>query len=108
MLTLFPRPSGTSVARKGLKYAKLHHLIDHDNFLAYGVGLTFFTLGVVGLLGGDDLLACFIVGNSVSWDDFYRLETEDEAFQVGCGAANGPFSQADVLPHSRRTSSTPS
>jgi NhaP-type Na+/H+ or K+/H+ antiporter len=36
---------------------------------------------VLGLLGGDDILAAFIVGNSFTWDDYYRLETEDSAFQ---------------------------
>lgn len=53
-----------SIARKTLKWAEQRQWVDHDNFLAYGVGLTFFTLGVVGLIGSDDIFAGFIVGNS--------------------------------------------
>lgn len=33
------------------------------SFLAIGIGLTFLTLGLTGMLGSDDILACFIVGN---------------------------------------------
>lgn len=36
------------VARKVLKYCEQRQTIDHESFLAYGVGLTFFTLGTVG------------------------------------------------------------
>lgn len=70
------------IARVTLKYARSRLWIDHESFLAYGIGLTFLTLGVVGMLGGDDLLCCFIVGNAFTWDDSYRLETEDDTFQV--------------------------
>jgi hypothetical protein len=47
-----------------LKEAERRELIDHESFLAYGVGLAFFVLGVTGTLGSDDLLACFVAGNS--------------------------------------------
>jgi NhaP-type Na+/H+ or K+/H+ antiporter len=56
-------------------------LIDHESFLSFGVALTFFTLGCVGILGSDDILCCFIVGNSFTWDDWFRVQTEDHAFQ---------------------------
>lgn len=59
----------------------MHRLIDHESFLSFGVALTFFTLGVVGILGSDDILCCFVVGNSFTWDDWFRKETEDHAFQ---------------------------
>lgn len=36
-----------------------------------------FLMGSVGLLGSDDLLACFIAGNSFTWDDWFRTETEN-------------------------------
>lgn len=69
--------------------------------LAYGIGLAFFTLGVVGCLGSDDVLAAFVAGNrlviprstspsrwmltlvggSLTWQDFYRIESEDDTFQ---------------------------
>lgn len=56
-------------------------LIDHESFLSFGVALTFFTLGVVGMIGSDDILCCFVVGNSFTWDDWFRVETEDHSFQ---------------------------
>jgi NhaP-type Na+/H+ or K+/H+ antiporter len=58
-----------------------HRLIDHESFLSFGIALTFFTLGVVGILGSDDILCCFIVGNAFTWDDWFRVQTEDHAFQ---------------------------
>ncbi len=45
-----------SIARIALKWAEQRELVDHDNFLAFGVGLAFFTLGTVGCLGSDDIL----------------------------------------------------
>lgn len=69
------------IARKVLRFAQERQLIDHESFLSFGVALTLFTLGVVGLLGSDDLLCCFAVGNSFTWDDWFRVETEDHAFQ---------------------------
>jgi hypothetical protein len=33
-------------------------------------------MGVVGIIGSDDLLACFIAGNSLTWNDWYRIEHE--------------------------------
>ena len=56
-------------------------MIDHESFLAFGVALTFFTLGVVGIIGSDDILCCFVVGNSFTWDDWFRAQTEDHSFQ---------------------------
>jgi hypothetical protein len=53
-----------SIARVTLKWAETNGLVDADNFLAYGVGLTFFTLGTVGMAGSDDIFAAFCVGNS--------------------------------------------
>lgn len=33
------------------------------------------------MLGSDDVLACFIAGNTFTWDDWFRAETEDDSFQ---------------------------
>ncbi|EPQ26792.1 uncharacterized protein PFL1_05770 [Pseudozyma flocculosa PF-1] len=69
------------VARKTLRWAEARSYIDKANFFAYGLGLAFFTLGTTGLFGSDDILACFIAGNSFTWDDWFRLRTEDNDFQ---------------------------
>ncbi|PWY98523.1 hypothetical protein BCV70DRAFT_201833 [Testicularia cyperi] len=69
------------LARKTLRWAESRSYIDKANFFAYGLGLAFFTLGTTGLFGSDDILACFIAGNSFTWDDWFRVRTEDNDFQ---------------------------
>lgn len=63
------------------RVADWQSLIDHESFLSFGVALTFLTLGVVGTIGSDDILCCFIVGNSFTWDDWFRVQTEDHKVQ---------------------------
>lgn len=65
------------IARKSLKWAEQKGYIDRANFHAFGLGLALFTLGTTGLFGSDDILACFVAGNSFTWDDWYRLRSED-------------------------------
>lgn len=43
--------------------------------------LQLFIVGTVGMIGSDDVLACFIAGNVFTWDDWFRLETMDDSFQ---------------------------
>ena len=40
-----------------------------------------FIVGTVGLIGSDDVLACFIAGNVFTWDDWFRVETQDDSLQ---------------------------
>ncbi|KAI8070788.1 Sodium/hydrogen exchanger family-domain-containing protein [Gongronella butleri] len=65
------------VARKLLKLAEKNKLIDKESFLVYAIALALFLMGTVSLMGSDDLLACFIAGNSFTWDDWFRKETEN-------------------------------
>ncbi|WFD43975.1 hypothetical protein MPSI1_002640 [Malassezia psittaci] len=69
------------VARKALRWAAYHKLIDMSNFFSYGFALAMFTLGTAGLFGTDDILACFVAGNSFTWDDWFRLRQEETDFQ---------------------------
>ncbi|KAI7890666.1 Sodium/hydrogen exchanger family-domain-containing protein [Mucor mucedo] len=64
------------VARKLLKYSEQKKYIDKESLLVFSVALALFLMGTVGLIGSDDLLACFIAGNSFTWDDWFRIETE--------------------------------
>lgn len=41
-----------------------------------------FILGVCGLLGTDDLLACFVAGNVMNWDGRFLAETETRHDEV--------------------------
>ena len=69
------------IARKSLRWAAEHKLIDMSNFFGYGFGLALFTVGTAGLFGTDDILACFVVGNVFTWDDWFRLRQEETDFQ---------------------------
>lgn len=69
------------IARKTLKWAEGRQYIDKDNFFAFGLGLALFTLGTTGLFGSDDILACFVAGNSFTWDDYYRIRSEESDVQ---------------------------
>ncbi|ORX50878.1 hypothetical protein DM01DRAFT_1408872 [Hesseltinella vesiculosa] len=65
------------VARKLLKLAETKKWIDKESFLVYAIALALFLMGTVSLMGSDDLLACFIAGNSFTWDDWFRKSTID-------------------------------
>ncbi|KAI9343710.1 Cation/H+ exchanger [Pilaira anomala] len=65
------------IARKILRFSEERKWIDKESFLVYAIALALFLMGTVGLLGSDDLLACFIAGNSFTWDDWFRTETEN-------------------------------
>ncbi|KAJ1816763.1 hypothetical protein LPJ56_004221 [Coemansia sp. RSA 2599] len=68
-------------ARVLLQYARKNGWIDHDSFFSFAVSLTLLTLGIVSLIGSDDILACFIAGNALTWDDWFREETTESHFQ---------------------------
>ncbi|CAI2181447.1 17172_t:CDS:10 [Funneliformis geosporum] len=69
------------VARKLLYYAEARKLIDKEIFMTYAIVLALFIMGAVSLIGSDDILACFIAGNSFTWDDWFRKETAESHFQ---------------------------
>jgi NhaP-type Na+/H+ or K+/H+ antiporter len=83
------------VARKLLKASEKAGLIDKHSFLAYAIALALLITGLVSLVRSDDLLACFIagkklcgtislfefLGNSFTWDDYFRVRTQEAHFQ---------------------------
>ncbi|KAK2052508.1 Na+/H+ antiporter [Colletotrichum caudatum] len=69
------------LARVVLRWADKRGFIDRESLLAYSVALALFLLGMCGMLGIDDVLACFVAGNALTWDDWFRLETLDDKFQ---------------------------
>ncbi|KAF2730780.1 Na(+)/H(+) antiporter 1 [Polyplosphaeria fusca] len=66
-----------------LGYASLHAVrlslrrkwIDSESLLLYPTALGLFTIGVTGLAGLDDLLACFCAGAALNWNGEYLAET---------------------------------
>ncbi|KAL8657043.1 MAG: hypothetical protein Q9226_002307 [Calogaya cf. arnoldii] len=69
------------LAKIALRFAKQRHWIDHENHVVFPVVLALFIIGTCGMIGTDDLLACFVAGNVLNWDDLYRSDTEGDSFQ---------------------------
>ncbi|KAI2698696.1 hypothetical protein CBS147332_8488 [Penicillium roqueforti] len=69
------------IARKLLHWAEEKRYVDRESFLVFAIALALFIVGTCGLIGTDDLLACFIAGNVFTQDDWFRLETIDDSLQ---------------------------
>ncbi|KAI1325594.1 Sodium/hydrogen exchanger family-domain-containing protein [Xylariaceae sp. FL0255] len=67
------------VAKELLHYCEEKKFVDRESFLVFALSLALFITGTCGLIGSDDILANFIAGNVFTWDDWFRLETLDEA-----------------------------
>ena len=65
-------------ANRILRFSTKHDYIDKEGFLCYGIAVGIFTTGLGGYLDLDDLFSAFVAGNALTWDDWYRQETEDE------------------------------
>ncbi|KAI1153125.1 Sodium/hydrogen exchanger family-domain-containing protein [Nemania diffusa] len=69
------------VAKQLLRYCEDHKFVDRESFLVFALSLALFITGTCGLIGSDDILACFIAGNVFTWDDWFRLATLDDSLQ---------------------------
>ncbi|KAK0255762.1 hypothetical protein LTR91_012486 [Friedmanniomyces endolithicus] len=69
------------IAKELLHWAEERHYVDRESFLVFAITLALFIVGTVGMIGSDDVLACFIAGNVFTWDDWFRLETMDDSLQ---------------------------
>ncbi|KAF8534810.1 Na/H antiporter [Trichophaea hybrida] len=74
------------LARKSLQWAEKRKLVDRESFLVFAIALALFIVGTCGMIGSDDVLACFIavgrnLGNVFTLDDWFRLETMDDSLQ---------------------------
>ncbi len=69
------------VARELLHWAEERKFVDRESFLVFAISLALFIVGTCGMIGSDDILACFIAGNAFTWDDWFRLETLDDSLQ---------------------------
>ncbi|TQV97777.1 hypothetical protein V2A60_006498 [Cordyceps javanica] len=64
-----------------LHWAEDRGWVDRESFLVFAISLGLFVLGTCGLIGTDDVLACFVAGNAFTWDDWFRQETKDDSLQ---------------------------
>ena len=69
------------VAKELLHWAEEKRFVDRESFLVFAITLALFIVGTCGMIGSDDVLACFIAGNVFTWDDWFRLETLDDSLQ---------------------------
>ncbi|EGY23704.1 Na+/H+ antiporter [Verticillium dahliae VdLs.17] len=68
-------------AKLMLQWANSKGHIDRESFVTYSAALALFILGTCGMAGVDDVLACFVAGNALTRDDWFRLETVEDSFQ---------------------------
>ncbi|KAK6596704.1 sodium/hydrogen antiporter [Botrytis cinerea] len=69
------------IAKELLHWAEEKKYVDRESFLVFAITLALFIVGTCGMIGSDDVLACFIAGNVFTWDDWFRLETLDDSLQ---------------------------
>ncbi|KAL1842076.1 hypothetical protein VTJ49DRAFT_6058 [Mycothermus thermophilus] len=66
----------------GLKFALRKKWVDKESYLLNPTATGLFLVGVCGMLGTDDLLACFVAGNAMNWDGEYLRETLERHDEV--------------------------
>ncbi|KAI1388772.1 Sodium/hydrogen exchanger family-domain-containing protein [Hypoxylon trugodes] len=66
------------VAKELLHFCEERKFVDRESFLVFAFSLALFITGTCGMIGSDDILACFVAGNVFTWDDWFRLRTLDE------------------------------
>ena len=59
------------IAKELLHFAEEHKFVDRESFLVFAIALALFIVGTCGMIGSDDVLACFVAGNAFTWDDWW-------------------------------------
>ncbi|KAI8315849.1 hypothetical protein K4K61_000170 [Colletotrichum sp. SAR11_59] len=67
---------------KALKFALRKQWVDSESYLLYPTAIGLWLVGICGMLGTDDLLACFVAGNAMNWDGEFLAETEKRHDEV--------------------------
>lgn len=65
-----------------IKFSLRRKWIDSESVLLWPTAVGLFTIGICGVLGTDDLLACFVAGNVINWNGQYLEETEKRHDEV--------------------------
>ncbi|KAG7136323.1 Na(+)/H(+) antiporter C3A11.09 like protein [Verticillium longisporum] len=69
-------------AQFALRFALRKKWVDSESYLLYPTALGLWLLSICGLVGTDDLLACFVAGNALNWDGAFLAETEERHDEV--------------------------
>ncbi|KAK1833035.1 putative Na(+)/H(+) antiporter [Podospora conica] len=67
---------------KALHFALQRKWVDSESYLLYPTAIGLWLIGICGLLGTNDLLACFVAGNAMNWDGEYLRETLERHDEV--------------------------
>lgn len=79
-----PFPSPLNVPRLTRCLLFLQY-VEHTSFLAYGVGLSFLTLGVVGMVGGDDVRSLLSSARPTYRTESSSLFPSPDSMLLHCG-----------------------
>lgn len=69
------------IAKVLLQWAQDRNFVDRESFLVFSITLALFIVGTCGMIGSDDVLACFMAGNAFGIDDWFRQKTLDDSLQ---------------------------
>ncbi|KAK8094457.1 sodium/hydrogen exchanger family protein [Apiospora hydei] len=87
-----------------LHFAEEKKWVDRESFIVFALSLALFITGTCGMIGSDDVLACFIAGNTFTWDDCTLQPTIDMLLNVaifmwyGAVCPWSMFLHNDVIP----------
>ncbi|KAJ3022019.1 UNVERIFIED_CONTAM: hypothetical protein HDU68_009358 [Siphonaria sp. JEL0065] len=68
-------------AKRILKTAERREWIDKESILSFSIALALFVMGIVSLIGSDDILAVFVAGNVLTWDLWFNRKIASSHFQ---------------------------
>ena len=69
------------LAKRALNFSRKNHLIDKESFLAFSLAFCAFLSGLLTYLHGNDLVAIFTAGLTLSWNHWFLYEIQDEKVQ---------------------------
>ena len=56
------------IAKELLHWAENRKFVDKESFLVFAITMALFITGTCGMIGSDDVLACFVAGNAFTWE----------------------------------------
>ncbi|KAG2362844.1 Sodium/hydrogen exchanger family-domain-containing protein [Suillus spraguei] len=63
-----------------MKFCQRNDFVDRQSYVAQYISLALLTIGIMTILGSDDLLAAFSCGTAFAWDGFFNRQTEESVF----------------------------
>ncbi|KAI8926662.1 Sodium/hydrogen exchanger family-domain-containing protein [Entophlyctis helioformis] len=64
-----------------LKKAEQNNWIDKESILGFFIAIALFSMGLMSLMGVDDVFGCFVVGTVISWDQWFNEKIKESHIQ---------------------------